>query len=135
MFLIVQEFSQNNLDTSEWKIDHDFILPQTYYHFCAEIMFYCDGLELSHDSDAAVLSIGLGGGVLNGFLHQNFPKMNITAVEISAQMARVASKWFDLQLDDRHSLIITDGVKFVKEQAEKAVLKQKTMMQQQFKDW
>ncbi|KIH60074.1 hypothetical protein ANCDUO_09681 [Ancylostoma duodenale] len=71
-------------------------------------MFYCDGVELSHDSDAAVLSIGLGGGV-----------MNITVLEISAQIANVASKWFNLKLDDHHSLIITDGVEFVKEQAER----------------
>ncbi|KIH61033.1 hypothetical protein ANCDUO_08702 [Ancylostoma duodenale] len=122
------KLSQNNLDTSKWKIDHNSLLPNTYYHFCAEIMFYCDGVELSRDSDAAVLSIGLGGGVLDGFLHQNFPKMNITVVEISAQIANVASKWFDLKLDDRHSLIITDGVKFAEEQAEKVLLRQKIMM-------
>ncbi|EPB70834.1 hypothetical protein ANCCEY_10072 [Ancylostoma ceylanicum] len=82
-----------------------------------EIMFYCDGVKLSRESDAAVLSLGLGGGMLHGFLRHHFPKMNITSVEISARVANVASKWFDLKLDDRHSLIITDGVKFVEEQA------------------
>ncbi|EYC44417.1 hypothetical protein Y032_0462g1898 [Ancylostoma ceylanicum] len=111
------ELSQSNLDTSKWKIDHGYLILHTYYHLCAEIMFYCDGVKLSRESDAAVLSLGLGGGMLHGFLRHHFPKMNITSVEISARVANVASKWFDLKLDDRHSLIITDGVKFVEEQA------------------
>ncbi|KAK6740130.1 hypothetical protein RB195_008541 [Necator americanus] len=77
--------------------------------------------ELSRDCQANVLSLGLGGGQVNGFLHQNFPKMNITVVDISAQMLRMAKKWFDLQSDDHHRVILDDGARFVEEQAAKGV--------------
>ncbi|EPB70833.1 hypothetical protein ANCCEY_10071 [Ancylostoma ceylanicum] len=82
-------------------------------------MFYCDGMKLSRDSDAAVLLLGLGGGVINGFLHHNFPKMRITIAEISTRFANVAMKWFDLKLGLRHSLVIIDGAEFVLKQAKK----------------
>lgn len=45
--------------------------------------------------------------------------MNITVVEISSQIARTASKWFDLRLDAYQSLVIMDGTKFVEEQVKK----------------
>lgn len=41
----------------------------------SETLFYCEGVELSNVSDAAILALGLGGGVVNGFLHHNFPKV------------------------------------------------------------
>ncbi|RCN42825.1 hypothetical protein ANCCAN_11213 [Ancylostoma caninum] len=84
-------------------------------------MFLADAVELSRHSRANVLSLGLGGGSMNGFLQYNFPKMNITVVEISAQMINLARKWFDLQIDDHHRVIHADGVTFLKEQVEKGI--------------
>lgn len=39
--------------------------------------------------------------------------MNITVVEEDAKMVEVATKWFNLTLDDRHSVDVIDGVEFV----------------------
>ncbi|RCN30000.1 hypothetical protein ANCCAN_24233 [Ancylostoma caninum] len=117
--LLPKNLSKNNIDTKKWKIDHDHLLPGSFYHIAAETIFYSDGVRLSRDSDAVVLVIGLGGGMINGFLHHNFPKMNITVVEISVRFATMASKWFDLKLDRLHSVALTDGSKFVKIQAKK----------------
>ncbi|ETN72405.1 hypothetical protein NECAME_18874, partial [Necator americanus] len=83
------------------------------------VLFYANAIELSRDSKANVLSLGLGGGQLNGFLHHNFPKLNITVVELSAQMVRMARKWFNLQTDDHHRVIVDDGVRFVEKEAAK----------------
>ncbi|EYC44415.1 hypothetical protein Y032_0462g1897 [Ancylostoma ceylanicum] len=119
--LLPEKLSKNNVDTRKWKIDHDYLLQNSYYHIGTESMFYCDGMKLSRDSDAAVLLLGLGGGVINGFLHHNFPKMRITIAEISTRFANVAMKWFDLKLGLRHSLVIIDGAEFVLKQAKKGV--------------
>ncbi|KIH45814.1 hypothetical protein ANCDUO_24140, partial [Ancylostoma duodenale] len=89
----------------------------------AETMFLADAVELSRHSRANVLSLGLGGGAVNSFLQYNFPEMNITVVEISAQMISLARKWFDLQIDDHHRVIHADGLTFLKQQEEKALKK------------
>ncbi|KIH57318.1 hypothetical protein ANCDUO_12492 [Ancylostoma duodenale] len=81
-------------------------------------LFFADAVKLSRHSRANVLLIGLGGGTVNGFLHYNFPEMNITVVEISAQMISLARKWYDLHTDDHHRVIHADGVIFLKQQAE-----------------
>ncbi|EYC44400.1 hypothetical protein Y032_0462g1891 [Ancylostoma ceylanicum] len=112
------EFSQENVDTTRWKIDKNYLNPNHYYYYVIEIMFSADAVELSRQSRANVLSLGLGGGTMNGFLRYNFPEMNITVVEISAQMINLAKKWFDLQIDDHHRVIHADGVAFLKQQAD-----------------
>ncbi|KAK6740133.1 hypothetical protein RB195_008541 [Necator americanus] len=113
------EHSPRNIDTSRWEVDKAYLFPTSYYHYMAEVLFYANAIELSRDSKANVLSLGLGGGQLNGFLHHNFPKLNITVVELSAQMVRMARKWFNLQTDDHHRVIVDDGVRFVEKEAAK----------------
>lgn len=39
--------------------------------------------------------------------------MNITVVDIEPKTLDIGLKWFDLELDDRHRVIIMDGVKFI----------------------
>ncbi|KHJ96665.1 hypothetical protein OESDEN_03370 [Oesophagostomum dentatum] len=110
-----------NTDTSKWAVDKDHLFSFTYYYFAAEALFYPKAMKLSRDNNASVLILGLGGGLINSFLHHNFPKMNITVVELSTMMFYVASKWFDLTLDDHHSVVIRDGVEFVEEQAKEGL--------------
>ncbi|EPB80280.1 hypothetical protein ANCCEY_00682 [Ancylostoma ceylanicum] len=113
------ELSETNVDTSKWSIQKGDLHAESCYQVLAEIVFYSDAVDLSQNCNAKVLLIGLGGGMVNGFLHFFFPKIDITVVEISAQMVYIAKKWFGMQFDDRHRIVIKDGVKFVKEQAEK----------------
>ncbi|KAK5981861.1 hypothetical protein GCK32_007204 [Trichostrongylus colubriformis] len=76
-------------------------------------------VEMSHETAANVLSIGLGAGYLNSYLHSTYSKMNITVVEIEPKMVEIAHKWFDLEEDDLHRVFTMDGVEFLKEAAEK----------------
>ncbi|KIH45694.1 hypothetical protein ANCDUO_24262 [Ancylostoma duodenale] len=62
---------------------------------------------------AKVLVLGLGGGYLNTYLHHNYPKMDITVIELEPQMLEISRKWFGLTLDERQRVIIKDGVHFV----------------------
>ncbi|VDM77891.1 unnamed protein product, partial [Strongylus vulgaris] len=82
-----------------------------------EAIFRSDLIKLSQGSDAKILSIGLGGGTVNGFLHHVFPKMNITVVEVSRQMVNMARKWFGLIEDDHHRVVTADGVAFLAKEA------------------
>ncbi|KAL6728479.1 hypothetical protein Aduo_010250 [Ancylostoma duodenale] len=119
--ILPAEFSTSSIDTRLWRVDKNYLLPNTYYHLVTETLFFADAVKLSRHSRANVLLIGLGGGTVNGFLHYNFPEMNITVVEISAQMISLAKKWYDLHTDDHHRVIHADGVIFLKQQAEKGM--------------
>ncbi|CAJ0603145.1 unnamed protein product [Cylicocyclus nassatus] len=119
--ILPSELSKRNIDSSKWKVDCSYIQPNTCYHICTETVFYCDAINFSRDNEANVLSLGLGGGIMDCFLHYYFPKINITVVEISAQMVYVAYKWFNFEQDNCHHLVIADGAEFVKQQALKGV--------------
>ncbi|KYM94841.1 PREDICTED: methyltransferase-like protein 13 [Cyphomyrmex costatus] len=62
-----------------------------------------------------IMIIGLGGGGLCMFLHQCFPKLKITAVEIDNAMLKVATEYFNLILDDRMKVEIADGIQYIKD--------------------
>ncbi|RCN51604.1 hypothetical protein ANCCAN_02271 [Ancylostoma caninum] len=47
--------------------------------------------------------------------------MDITVVEISSKMVYIARKWYSLEFDDHHRVVIKDGVKFVEGEARKGV--------------
>ncbi|VDO91458.1 unnamed protein product [Heligmosomoides polygyrus] len=77
-------------------------------------MFLSGAVPIKKDAEAQVLMLGLGGGMMNSYLHHMYPKMNITVVEIDQKMYEVAVKWFDLEEDNRQRVIIMDGVTFLK---------------------
>ncbi|KYN10088.1 PREDICTED: methyltransferase-like protein 13 [Trachymyrmex cornetzi] len=64
-----------------------------------------------------IMIIGLGGGGLCMFLHQCFPKLKITAVEIDNTMLKVAIEYFNLVIDDRMKVEIADGIQYIKDVA------------------
>ncbi|KAK6049120.1 hypothetical protein COOONC_13375 [Cooperia oncophora] len=86
-----------------------------------EEMFVSGAVEMNRQVESNVLSIGLGAGYMNSYLHGRYPKMNITVVEIEPKMVQLALKWFDLVLDDLHRVITMDGAKFLKQAAEGSV--------------
>ncbi|EPB72703.1 hypothetical protein ANCCEY_08190 [Ancylostoma ceylanicum] len=82
-----------------------------------EALFQSNAVKLSRESRANLLSIGLGGGTLDGFLHSVFPKMNITVVEISPKMVDMARKWFGLKEDGNYRVEIADGITYLAKNA------------------
>ncbi|VDM78551.1 unnamed protein product [Strongylus vulgaris] len=80
-----------------------------------EDMFTSGAVDMSTDSTAQVLSIGLGAGFINSYLHHNFPKMNITVVDIEPKMVDICLRWFDMKLDDRQHAVVMDGVDFIEQ--------------------
>ena len=67
---------------------------------------------MSRDSTARVLSIGLGGGTVDGFLHAVFPK-----VQFSPAIVDMAKKWFGIKESYNYRIKIADGVEFLEEEA------------------
>ncbi|CAH3855140.1 eEF1A lysine and N-terminal methyltransferase homolog [Pieris brassicae] len=78
--------------------------------------FMCPCLHLTPVTDIAI--IGLGGGGLCMFLKKCYPKMKITAVDLDPAMLEVAKNQFELEVDERLSVQIKDGLDFLKEEAE-----------------
>ncbi|XP_053994379.1 eEF1A lysine and N-terminal methyltransferase homolog [Hylaeus volcanicus] len=66
-----------------------------------------------------IMIVGLGGGSLCTFLYNCFPKLKIIAVEIDEMMLKVATDYFGLILDNRMKVEISDGIRFIKDSAEK----------------
>ncbi|VDL67021.1 unnamed protein product [Nippostrongylus brasiliensis] len=81
-------------------------------------MFTSGAVEISRDAEAQVLFVGMGAGFMNTYIHHVYPKINITAVDIEPKMLNTATKWFGLEQDERHRVIIEDGVKFLRRAAE-----------------
>ncbi|VDM62322.1 unnamed protein product [Angiostrongylus costaricensis] len=77
-------------------------------------MFASGAVEIRRDAVAKVLCVGLGGGYLNSHLHHRFPKLD-------PMMLRIARKWFDLDEDYRHRVIIDDGLNYMKSAAESGI--------------
>ncbi|RCN41258.1 hypothetical protein ANCCAN_12769 [Ancylostoma caninum] len=100
-------------DTAHWKVNKTALDFFSYTTTMIEEMFTSGVVEMSKNTAAQVLSIGLGAGFMNSYLHYNYPKMNITVVDIEPKTLEITQKWFDLELDDRHRVIIMDGVEFI----------------------
>ncbi|EYC44408.1 hypothetical protein Y032_0462g1895 [Ancylostoma ceylanicum] len=120
LMLILQHFPRTTSTLDVGSVYRNSDIPKDRQQI-PEAVFLTKAVELSRNSQANVLSIGLGGGTVNGFLHYNFPEMNITVVENSAQMINLAKRWYDLQIDDHQRVVHADGVTFLKEQMEKGV--------------
>ncbi|RCN47782.1 hypothetical protein ANCCAN_06119 [Ancylostoma caninum] len=84
-------------------------------------IFLSGAVNMERETSVRLLTIGLGAGYVNSYLHHHFPEMEITIVEIDPKMVEIARKWFDLTLDDRQRLIISDGFDYIKEAVEKGI--------------
>lgn len=72
---------------------------------------------LQNQNAGNILVVGLGGGCLCLFLRYCFPKLTITAVDIDDMMLEIATDWFDFVVDDRTKVVISDGIKFLDDNA------------------
>ncbi|MFA6567626.1 MAG: fused MFS/spermidine synthase [Victivallales bacterium] len=66
-----------------------------------------------------VLFIGLGAGIVPGFLRRQFPETVIDIVEIDGEIPGIAEKYFGFKKDDRMNISIGDGRGFVNRTKEK----------------
>ncbi|XP_012230561.1 eEF1A lysine and N-terminal methyltransferase homolog [Linepithema humile] len=89
--------------------DPGFLACEHHVHMSAGVSAVIDIKEQDE-----IMIVGLGGGGLCTFLHHCFPKLKITAVEIDNVMLKVATEYFNLILDDRIKIEITDGIQFIK---------------------
>ncbi|VDK59536.1 unnamed protein product [Cylicostephanus goldi] len=82
-------------------------------------MFTSGAISINRKVSASVLSLGLGGGYLNSYLHHNYRNLNITVVEYDPQMLNISQKWCGLRLDEMHRVVVEDGTEFVKNCADR----------------
>ncbi|VDO23750.1 unnamed protein product [Haemonchus placei] len=80
-------------------------------------MFVSGAVRMDRGANSQILSIGLGAGYINSYLHSLYSKMNITVVEIESKMVKIAQKWFNLVLDNLHRVIVMDGIEFLRKAA------------------
>jgi spermidine synthase len=60
-----------------------------------------------------ILVVGLGGGMLPGFLRRHYPEATIDAVEIDPAVVDVARRYFGFREDARMRAHVDDGRRFV----------------------
>ncbi|KAK6740354.1 hypothetical protein RB195_008675 [Necator americanus] len=108
-----QKLDKANLDTSKWEVDQSSLDFTSYTITMIEEMFASGTVKIDFNADAQVLMIGIGGGYIDSYLHKVYPKMNVTAVDMDQKMVDVAIKWFGLKMDNRHHVVVENGVEFV----------------------
>uniref|UniRef100_A0A0R3RZW2 PABS domain-containing protein n=1 Tax=Elaeophora elaphi TaxID=1147741 RepID=A0A0R3RZW2_9BILA len=111
-------------DSRFWKVNHTHISRQ-YVAVMLTVPFGVAALALSNSANLAanVLIVGLGGGSMNMFLTNHFPKMAITVVEPDQVVVDLAWRWFELEKKHEKIQIITmDGMKFIEEAVVKKML-------------
>ncbi|XP_015604537.1 methyltransferase-like protein 13 [Cephus cinctus] len=94
-------------------IDPGFLACEHHVYMSVGVNAVIDLEESNH-----IAIIGLGGGGLCTFLHQCFPKLFITAVDIDEAMLSVAVEYFGLIQDDRMKVKIMDGIQFLHNSAD-----------------
>ncbi|VDM46941.1 unnamed protein product [Toxocara canis] len=111
---VPQPFDQrHNVDSRNLSVDFSVVV-----HPYARVMIVsalASGVLRDPTKNYNVLSVGLGTGVVNGFLHDKFDNVNITVVELKKQMFEMARNYYGLILDGRQRVIVEDGLQFLRE--------------------
>jgi spermidine synthase len=69
---------------------------------------------LFHPHPQNILMIGLGGGSLTKFVHQQLPEVKTTVIEINPQVVAVARSHFFVPFDDKRlQVVIAEGGEYV----------------------
>ncbi|PAV73501.1 hypothetical protein WR25_26658 [Diploscapter pachys] len=106
----------NALDSSKWEIDHQWLASGPYEGTFGNAIFWA--LDIPDDKkDLAmnILMIGLGGGTFSSHIAWKYPKVNLTIVELSPLITKLAVDWFGIRDDERHRVIVNDGAEYLKE--------------------
>ncbi|VDN18888.1 unnamed protein product [Gongylonema pulchrum] len=103
------------LDTLLLPVNHS-RLVNSYIQPMITLTFASGTLPLQNGPKMLnILSIGLGTGILNSFLHDNFSNLNITVVEIDPKIYELSKKYFGLTEDSRQRIILADALKYLQQ--------------------
>ncbi|VDN21528.1 unnamed protein product [Gongylonema pulchrum] len=120
-FLIPPTDYNVTLDTRTLPVDHS--MTGGYWAMLAAPPFVCASLDTQRTVTGKVLVVGLGAGQLNNYLHNHFPRLNITAVEIEPAFGAIAKKYFGFKEDSHQRLYIMDGIEFLTKAASDAKIR------------
>ncbi|TKR82091.1 hypothetical protein L596_015865 [Steinernema carpocapsae] len=113
-----RNLSFHDSDTRTWKIDHSAMNSQYIAAIiAAPFMVGALSMEKAGNAKRNLLSIGLGGGSLDMFIHTSVPEINITTVELDPAVVDIARRWFDVVDDPLRRTIVGDGFKFLEKAA------------------
>jgi len=73
---------------------------------------------LFKDQPGSVLMVGVGGGILNKYLLDQFPECHIRAVELRKGIINIARRFFAMPLDPRLKIKIGDGASYIKQHSQ-----------------
>lgn len=106
---------RNVKTTKNWEVDHHYVWAYYLKHVIA-VMFATEILQPSgtKDTERKMLSIGLGGGTINSFVHEKLKNVKIEVVEIDPAVLNIARDYFGYVEDGLQKCIIEDGVEFLK---------------------
>ncbi|XP_019875061.2 eEF1A lysine and N-terminal methyltransferase homolog isoform X2 [Aethina tumida] len=90
-------------------VDLNFLSCQHHIYMSVGAHLAANGL-----TNAVIAVIGLGGGNLCSFLHKFLPNAKITGVDIDKDMLKIATDWFGFQQNDKLSVVIEDGLEFIR---------------------
>ncbi|RLN26968.1 hypothetical protein BBJ28_00010980 [Nothophytophthora sp. Chile5] len=70
------------------------------------------------DAPHRTLVLGLGGGCLAQYLHDNVPGMDVTACELDPSIVTVAEQFFGFRQDERMRVVVADALEYVAQQSQ-----------------
>lgn len=56
------------------------------------------------------------------FLHNTFPKVKVTAVDLDPEVVKVATEWFGVVRDGRMNVAVDDALNYVKQASDRGEL-------------
>ena len=112
--------NNNNNNTTNEDTEEDTLVPyHSHLTFEFHLTMACsigmlNDTSSTKGSPVRVLIVGLGGGCLPMFLHEHFEQVELTCVEIDAEMAEIATNWFGYaSSSQRMKTVIGDGVEYI----------------------
>ncbi|OQV23980.1 Methyltransferase-like protein 13 [Hypsibius exemplaris] len=90
-------------------------LPSDYQKCIIAALLNHKKLACEKPADVRILLIGLGGGVLASFIHENFPTARVEAVELDPAIVGIAIKYFGLKIDERCAVHVADGLQYARD--------------------
>ncbi|KAH7713836.1 Protein Y34B4A.7 [Aphelenchoides avenae] len=82
---------------------------------------FVTGIMKSGSPPAKILSIGLGGGSIDSFFLDLPEKHEVTSVELDPAIKYIAQRWYHAGSSRRQSIVVKDGVVFIKEASDKGL--------------
>ncbi|ESO86417.1 hypothetical protein LOTGIDRAFT_129263 [Lottia gigantea] len=99
--------------SADLVIDKSYLACQHHHSMIGGLAFLPPESFLK-DKSTTCLIIGLGGGALPLYIHQNIPQLYIDVVDIDPTIVKIAKDWFGFKNDNNLQVHIADGLDFIK---------------------